>query len=173
MQALRFYSHQLQARNFKSWKKEILHNKKRHVRSKLYTIFSAWKFYIKERTLLKMYLRESNIMQDPDLMSTIELKDNYARISQPRSIFGESLSSETANTPFRTGSVLGGGDRNALNRIDGMILNMQSPQFNRGVSDSAKMIANDHGDELLQATGNFSSMGSQAGIKNAITQSSK
>ena len=86
-EAGRIYIQRIQDKFFRAWKKEIQQNRKRHVRSKLYAIFSAWKFYIKERTLLKMYLKESNIMQDPSLMSTIELKENYARISGPRSFF--------------------------------------------------------------------------------------
>jgi len=50
-----------------------------------------------------MYLKESNIMKDPSLMSTIELKENYARISHPKSFFGESISSEGFSaTPFRS-----------------------------------------------------------------------
>jgi hypothetical protein len=73
--------------------------KKRHTRSKLYAMFSGWKFYIKERSLLKMYLRECNVLSDPSLMSTGELKENYARVSNVKSIFGESLSSGH-NTPY-------------------------------------------------------------------------
>lgn len=62
-------------------------------------MFSGWKFYIKERSLLKMYLRECNVLSDPSLMSTGELKENYARVSNVKSIFGESLSSGH-NTPY-------------------------------------------------------------------------
>ena len=78
----------------------MYHNKKRHTRSKLYAIFSAWKFYIKERSLLKMYLRECNgLVGNPSLMSTGELKENYARVSNVKSMFGESLSSG-GGTPY-------------------------------------------------------------------------
>jgi len=122
---MRFYSYTLQARFLNAWKKEINQNKKRNIRSKLYALFSAWKFYIKERTLLKMYLKESNIMQDPSLMSTIELKENYARVSNPRSFFGESLSSEGFSTPFRSGTT----PNRVFTPIEGIMNNMQSPQF--------------------------------------------
>ena len=103
LQAMKFYVYSLQSRHLKAWRREIQNHKRRNVRSKLYAIFSAWKFYIKERTLLKMYLQESNIMKDPSLMSTLELKENYARVSNPKSIFGESISSEgLSGTPFRS-----------------------------------------------------------------------
>jgi hypothetical protein len=108
------------------------------MRSKLYTIFSSWKFYVKERSLLKMYLKESNEASDPSLMSTLELRENCARISDPKSILRESMSSASAMTPFRSAGGLGGGDR-IFNRIDGMILNAQSPSFSGGADVNNKM----------------------------------
>jgi hypothetical protein len=99
---LRFHAFNLLSNHLRAWRKEVQQNRKRHNRSKLYAIFSAWKFYIKERSLLKKYLRESNIMGvDPSLMSTTELKENYARATNTKSpIFGESLSSN--GSPYRS-----------------------------------------------------------------------
>jgi hypothetical protein len=75
----------------------------------MYAIFSAWKFYIKERGLLKKYLRECSgvLEKEPSLMSTVELKENFARVSNARSMFGESLSS--AGTPYLRGQSASGG----------------------------------------------------------------
>ncbi len=93
---------------------------------------------MKERNLLKMYLKESNEASDPSLMSTLELRENCARISDPRSILRESMSSASAMTPFRSAGGIGGGDR-IFNRIDGMILNAQSPSFSGGADNSKKI----------------------------------
>jgi hypothetical protein len=174
LQALRFYAYNLQARHIRSWRKEVLANKKKQTRSKLYAIFSAWKFYIKERSLLKMYLRECNGL-DPSLMSTGELKENYARASsntKGAGIFAESVSS---GTPFR--------QREALSPIEGG--HNMSPHFskltesqlkrpslfnynNENVAKDFDYGENDEDSVDLQATGNFSSIGSKTG--NFMTQ---
>ncbi len=91
---------------------------------------------MKERSLLKMYLKESNAASDPSLMSTLELRESCARISDPRSIMRESISSASAMTPFRSAGGVSGGDR-IFNRIDGMILNAQSPSFSGGAKDKS------------------------------------
>jgi hypothetical protein len=62
----------------------------------LYTVLSAWKFYTKERVLLKKYLTECNGV-NPQLLSTAEMRENVSRLSGLKSNFCESLSS---GTPF-------------------------------------------------------------------------
>jgi hypothetical protein len=118
-----------------------------------------------------MYLRECNGLQaDPSLMSTGELKENYARVSNSKSIFAESLSS---GTPFRRRIGAFADDRIALSPIEGAI-NM-SPHFSRLTESQMKQkptvqdfeafedFENDEGRVDLQATGNFSSIGSKTG----------
>lgn len=83
-------------------------------------------------------------------MSTIELKENYARVSNPKSFFGESISSEgLSGTPFRSAAV----DQNRV--FTPMDLNqMQSPQFySRPTFDHEEGMIKMHDDELMQATG--------------------
>jgi len=49
----------------------------------MYTLFSAWKFYTKERVLLKKYLRECG--EDPDDMSmltTLDLRKNAEKMGE-------------------------------------------------------------------------------------------
>lgn len=88
----------------------------------MYAIFSAWKFYIKERGLLKKYLKEySGLEKEPSLMSTIELKENFAKVSNAKRMFGDSMSSH-GGTPNRRGEPLS------------PIQNM-SPQFSRVETD--------------------------------------
>ncbi len=107
-------------------------------------------------------------MKDPSLMSTIELKENYARISHPRSFFGESISSEgLSGTPFRSvGGAPGinstGGENNHRVFTPMDVNQMQSPQFyNRPPTfDQEEALIKMHDDELMQATGQFSSMSS-------------
>jgi hypothetical protein len=48
---------------------EITEMAERNRRSKLYSLFSAWKFYIRERVLLKQYLKECNLQPD-NILST-------------------------------------------------------------------------------------------------------
>ena len=91
----------------------------------MYAIFSAWKFYIKERGLLKKYLREYSGLE-PSMMSTLELKENFQKVQTSKQMFG----------------------RQELSPIDS---NNMSPQFTKAQFDE---------DEDLQATGYFSSMGS-------------
>lgn len=95
-----------------------------------------------------MYLRECNVLSDPSLMSTGELKENYARVSNVKSMFGESLSSGH-NTPNLHQS-----------RIQ---IEVASPHFS-----NIDGIMRDEVD--LQVTGTFSSVGSRSNI---IHQSSK
>lgn len=63
----------------------------------MYALFSAWKFYTKERVLLKKYLTECNVI-DPNinnnLMSTSKMRENVAKCSTVKS---EHLS---VGTPF-------------------------------------------------------------------------
>lgn len=45
-------------------------------RSRMYSVFSGWKFYTKERTLLKRYLFEcGESIGDVSMMTTVELRD--------------------------------------------------------------------------------------------------
>lgn len=43
----------------------------------MYTVFSAWKFYTKERVLLKKYLDECGDVEDTNLLSTIQMREHY------------------------------------------------------------------------------------------------
>ncbi len=54
----------LLASYFKSMKSFYKEQKNKAERSKLYSIFSSWKFYSKEKVLLKKYLRESNVNEE-------------------------------------------------------------------------------------------------------------
>ena len=57
------------------------------MRSKVYSVFSAWKFYAKERVLLKKYLFEcGDSIDDMSLMSTVEMRNNAAKVSSERKI---------------------------------------------------------------------------------------
>jgi len=58
--ALKFYAYNLMVGHLKAWKKEVRMNRNRQKRSKMYAVYSAWKFYTKERSLLKKYLLECN-----------------------------------------------------------------------------------------------------------------
>ena len=79
----------------------------------MYAIFSSWKFYTKERGLLKKYLKECNIIADPNMMSTIELKENAQRFSNlKKSNYCESLSS---GTPFTSTDRVLNSNSHALN----------------------------------------------------------
>jgi hypothetical protein len=46
---------------FYRWKEEYRESLYRRTRSKAYEIFSSWKLYTRERSLLKRYLKESNL----------------------------------------------------------------------------------------------------------------
>lgn len=74
-----------------------------------------------------MYLKEVNgLTCDPSLMSTSELKENYARFSHAKSIMGESLSS--GSTPFSRIAGGGGGpssEGGPFRVIDTNTLNVQ------------------------------------------------
>ena len=71
--ALKFYAIKLMTKYMKNWKTESKMARIRQKRSKLYAIISAWKFYTKERVLLKKYLKECNI-SDSNLMSTQDMR---------------------------------------------------------------------------------------------------
>lgn len=87
LQALRFNAFSIAARHFRAWRRELRMNRNRQVRSRMYAIFSAWKFHTKERGLLKRYLREYSGIET-SLMSTVELKENYSRVQSSSHIFG-------------------------------------------------------------------------------------
>lgn len=54
----------------------------KNIRSRMYTIFSAWKFYTKERVLLKRYLVECGQKDlDMSLMSTVEMRQTAEMIN--------------------------------------------------------------------------------------------
>ena len=62
---------QLSSRNVKE---EIIDEGER--RSRMYSVFAAWKFYTKERSLLKKYLFEcGETINDVTQMSTVELRE--------------------------------------------------------------------------------------------------
>jgi|688.fasta_scaffold1099324_1 hypothetical protein len=64
-------------------------------RSCLYTVFSGWKFYTKERVLLKKYLFEcGESIGDMSLMTTLEMRDSVRKIigNETSSIIKEPLS---------------------------------------------------------------------------------
>ena len=51
----------------------------------MYSIFSAWKFYTKERVLLKKYLFEcGESITDMSLMTTVEMRDTAARVGSEK-----------------------------------------------------------------------------------------
>ena len=56
----------------------------------MYSIFSAWKFYSKERVLLKKYLFEcGESITDMSLMSTVEMRNTAAKVNTERKIYSE------------------------------------------------------------------------------------
>lgn len=57
---MRLYAKNLMISHLKAWRKETKVNRNRQKRSKMYAVFSALKFYTKERVLLKKYLKECN-----------------------------------------------------------------------------------------------------------------
>jgi len=50
--------------HFKEWKDVYVEEKSKAMRSKLYSVFSSWKLYAKEKVLLKKYLKESNVDEE-------------------------------------------------------------------------------------------------------------
>jgi hypothetical protein len=87
----------LLTKHLTAWKEEAHANRNRQARSKLYAVLSAWKFYTKERVLLKKYLKECNSVVDPNMLSTAEMRENVAKFSNVKSNFCESL---TSGSPF-------------------------------------------------------------------------
>ncbi|CDW90710.1 UNKNOWN [Stylonychia lemnae] len=136
LMALKFYALNLMISHLRAWKREVRVNRNRQKRSKMYAIYSAWKFYTKERVLLKKYLLECNggvMIQsqniDPNMMSTQEMRDNVTRFSNLQSNFGESMSS---GAPYNSNSQ----ERKVLGQ-NANILNFASPQFSKAASISA------------------------------------
>ena len=71
-----FRANSLMTRYFDLWAQQGRKESDTQTRSRLYSIFSAWKFYTKERNLLKRYLFEcGETIGDVSQMSTIELRD--------------------------------------------------------------------------------------------------
>ena len=58
---LKFYAFNLLATHLNIWKKNTRVNRNRNKRSKMYALYSAWKFYTKEKVLLRKYLTECNL----------------------------------------------------------------------------------------------------------------
>ena len=51
----------------------------------MYSVFSAWKFYTKERVLLKKYLFEcGESITDMSLMTTVEMRETAARVGSEK-----------------------------------------------------------------------------------------
>ena len=70
--AVEFYQGRLLGRAFDLWleSKNIVDEAER--RSRMYSVFSGWKFYTKERTLLKRYLFEcGESIGDVSMMTTM------------------------------------------------------------------------------------------------------
>lgn len=57
-QAASYFSEKIVSRVFDSWVKLSRKESEQQKRSRMYSVFSAWKFFAKERTLLKRYLFE-------------------------------------------------------------------------------------------------------------------
>lgn len=56
------------------------------MRSRMYTVYSAWKFYTKERVLLKKYLLEcGRDATDMSLMTTVEMKESADKMGMSSS----------------------------------------------------------------------------------------
>eukprot|EP00347_Sterkiella_histriomuscorum_P015932 403355136 len=148
LMALKLYAFNLMTSHLHAWRKEVRVNRNRQKRSKMYSMFSAWKFYTKERVLLKKYLQEcnmggvalqgyqsgvsSNITQkkavDPNLMSTQEMRENVARFSNLQSDFCDGMSQ---GTPFVTST-----ERKILG-LNPNIINSASPNNYGNRSSSA------------------------------------
>lgn len=64
-QALSFYSYKLSLRVFALLRQSTSESKLKNKYSKLYSVFVAWKFYVKEKVLLKKYLNECNYQTLP------------------------------------------------------------------------------------------------------------
>lgn len=58
-----FYAHNVQQRVFRMLRASISDLKHKAKYSRLYTVFVAWKFFIKEKKLLDKYLNECNYSQ--------------------------------------------------------------------------------------------------------------
>lgn len=57
--------------------------KQQRDKSRLYSIFSAWKFYTKEKILLKKYLNEcGESVGDTSQMTTINMREVAKKVSQ-------------------------------------------------------------------------------------------
>ena len=73
----------------------------RNIRSRMYTLFSAWKFYTKERVLLKRYLVECGQKDlDMSLMSTVEMRQTAEMINT------STISEKKKSNKLKCGSVI-------------------------------------------------------------------
>ena len=72
-----FRNERLKALAFDTWRSELTKNDDdSRKRSRMYSIFSAWKFYTKERTLLKRFLIEcGQSIGDLSCMTTMQLRE--------------------------------------------------------------------------------------------------
>ena len=66
----------LKGRTFDQWAKLSKKEDLAQIRSRMYSLFSAWKFYTKERSLLKRYLFEcGESIGDVSQMTTLQLRE--------------------------------------------------------------------------------------------------
>ena len=144
LKALRLYAKNLMISHLRAWQREVEVNRNRQNRSKMYAVFSALKFYTKEKVLLKKYLSECNQyssaqtygVSEVKLMSTQEMRENAARfsaVSQIKSNYNqvESVSSSQV-TPFQQAKHINSTDSRIL-RSNQVIINSASPGFVTGL----------------------------------------
>lgn len=71
-----FRNDKLLGNAFDQWNATCRKDDDTQKRSRMYSIFSAWKFYTKERSLLKRYLFEcGESIGDVSAMTTLQLRD--------------------------------------------------------------------------------------------------
>ena len=74
--AARYRNAKLVASCFDKWHNLVGKIDESERRSRMYSVFAAWKFYTKERSLLKKYLFEcGETISDVNQMSTVELRE--------------------------------------------------------------------------------------------------
>jgi hypothetical protein len=73
VEAYAYYQHRLLRKAFLGWSNEVTDLSKNRHRALKYTVFSAWKLYARERSLLKKYLKESNL-SDQYIMTSREIQ---------------------------------------------------------------------------------------------------
>lgn len=90
-----FRSNHLIEAVFRVWRSQV--KTPQENKSTLYTVFSGWKFYAKERSLLKKYLFEcGESIGDMSMLTTLEVDNSQIR----KSLGNTSMEQPTSNASF-------------------------------------------------------------------------